>query len=60
MRTRRWSINTAVRPVKRKRIDNLIRFVVLAYYISRHISENEDERYNNFYKIVTEILRKIA
>ncbi len=54
------TINTAVRPVKRKRIDNLIRFVVLAYYISRHISENEDERYNNFYKIVTEILKKIA
>ena len=53
-------LNTDVRPVKRKKADNLIRFVVLAYHISKQLSKGEDERYENFYNIVKEIIKKMA
>ncbi len=54
------TINESVRPVKRKKADNIIKLVTLAYYISRCVSENEEERYENFYYIIKEIMKKIV
>lgn len=54
------TVNTSIRPVKRRKIDNLVRLIILAYYISKRVSENENERYNNFYNTIIEILKKTA
>jgi hypothetical protein len=46
--------------VKKKKADNLIRYVVVAYQISKYISENENERYENFYDLIKGIMKLIA
>ncbi|HEY55131.1 MAG TPA: hypothetical protein G4N91_02475 [Dehalococcoidia bacterium] len=57
---KRLVLNTAIRPVKKKKADNLIRYVSLAYHVAKYISKTENERYDNFYNIIREMLRKIA
>lgn len=57
---KRLVLNTAIRPVKKKKADNLIRYVSLAYYVAKYTSRTEKERYDNFYNLIKEILRKIA
>jgi len=57
---KRLVLNTAIRPVKRKKADNLIRYVSLAYQVAKYTSRTERERYDNFYSLIKEILQKIA
>jgi len=57
---KRLVLNTAIRPVKKKKADNLIRYVSLAYQVAKHTSKTEKERYDSFYDLVKEIIQKIA
>ena len=57
---RKVFVNTAFKTVRRKAADNLIKLIMLAYYISMHISRDEDERYDNFYRIMKEIINRIV
>jgi len=57
---KRLLLNTAIRPIKKKKADNLIRYVSLAYQVAKYTSRTEKERYDNFYNLIKEILRRIA
>jgi hypothetical protein len=57
---KRLVLNTAIRPVKRKKADNLIGYVSLAYQVAKHTSRTEKERYDSFYNLVKEIIKNIA
>lgn len=53
-------LNTAARPLKKKRTDSIIRAVMLAYHAAKRTTETEEERYNKFLKLVKEILGELV
>jgi hypothetical protein len=52
-------LNTSIRPIKRKKADNLIKYITLVYYISKYLSNNQKERDEIFYHLIKEIMRKL-
>ncbi len=49
-------LNTASRPLKKKKADAILRHIVLAYHISRRMAKTEEEQYKIFYRLIKEIL----
>jgi len=52
-------LNTAARPIKKKRPDMIIRVVELAYQIAKHTAETDEERDNLFLRFITDIFSKL-
>ena len=53
-------LNTAARPLKKKKADMIIRNVMLAYHTTKRITETEEERDNKFYQLVKEIIGELV
>ncbi|MCK4375338.1 MAG: hypothetical protein KAX19_08415, partial [Candidatus Brocadiae bacterium] len=53
-------LNTAARPVRRKKPDMLIRAVELAYHVSEKSGRTKAERHQIFLKLITDILSELA
>lgn len=49
-------LNTAARPLRRKRVDRIIGAVMLAYQTAKRTTETEEERDDRFYELLKEIL----
>ncbi|MBN1695130.1 ATP-binding protein [candidate division WOR-3 bacterium] len=56
---KRLVLNTSIRPIKRKKADNLIKYITLVYYISKYLYSTQKERDENFYHLIKEIMRKL-
>lgn len=52
-------LNTAARPLKKKKPDRIIRAVMLAYHTAKCTTETEEERKNKFYQLVKGILGEL-
>jgi len=53
-------LNTAARPLKKKKADRIIGAVMLAYHAAKRTTETEEERDNKFYQLVKEILGELV
>ncbi len=53
-------LNTAARPLKKKKADMIIRNVMLAYHTTKRITETEEESDNKFYQLVKEIIGELV
>jgi len=53
-------LNTAARPLKKKKADMIIRDVMLAYHAVKHTAETEEERENQFYQLVKKIIGELV
>ncbi|MCK4830038.1 hypothetical protein KA005_80710, partial [bacterium] len=52
-------LNTAARPLKRKKPDMIIRAVELAYQIAKHTAKTDDERDELFFELIKEIFAEL-
>lgn len=52
-------LNTAARPLKKKKADMIIRVVELAYHISKHASKTDKGRDKMFSRLIKEIFAKL-
>jgi len=52
-------LNTAARPIRRKKPDSIIRAVMLAYHAATRTTETEEDRERKFYQLVRQILGKL-
>jgi len=53
-------LNTASRPLRKKKADAILRHVILAYHISREMAKTDEEQYDIFYRLIKDILRELA
>jgi len=53
-------LNTASRPLRKKKADTILRHAILAYHISRKIAKTEEEQYDIFYRLIKDILRELT
>lgn len=53
-------VNTASRPLKKKKADMIIQYVVLAYCIAEQMAKTEKGRHEIFYQLVKQILRELV
>ena len=49
-------LNTAARPLKKKKADRIIGAIMLAYHSAKHIAKTEEEREDKFYQLLKRIL----
>lgn len=52
-------LNTAARPLKKKKADMIIRAVELAYQIAKHTAKTDEERDNLFSQLIKEIFTEL-
>lgn len=53
-------LNTASRPLRKKKGDMIIRAIMLAYHSAKRLTETEEEQDDKFYQLVKEILRELV
>ena len=53
-------VNTASRPLRKKRADMIIQYVELAYCIAEQMAKTEKGRHEIFYRLVKQILRELV
>jgi hypothetical protein len=53
-------LNTAARPLKRKRADKIIGAIMLAYHSAKCMTETEEEQDDRFYQLVKKILGELV
>lgn len=53
-------LNTASRPLRKKKGDMIIRAIMLAYHSAKRLAETEEEQDSKFYQLVKEILRELV
>lgn len=52
-------LNTASRPLKKKRADMVIQSVEVAYFFARHMAKTEKDRHDMFYRLIKKILGEL-
>ena len=57
---RKIILNTALRPLKRKKSNIVLQSVELAYHIALHMAKNEKDRHDIFYALVKEISDRLV
>ena len=53
-------LNTAAKPLRKKKANTIIRHVSAAYHISRNMAKTEDEQWDIFYDLVKQILDELV
>jgi hypothetical protein len=53
-------LNTASRPLRKKKANTIIQFVEVAYYIAKHMAKTEKERHDIFYRLVEKVLSELV
>jgi hypothetical protein len=53
-------LNTASRPLRKKKGDMIIRAVMLAYHSAKRLGETEEERDDKFYQLVKKVLQDLV
>jgi hypothetical protein len=53
-------LNTASRPLRKKKGDMIIRAVMLAYHSVKRLAETEEERDDKFYQLVKKVLKELV
>jgi hypothetical protein len=53
-------LNTAAKPLRKKKANTIIRHVSSAYYIAKTMAESEDEEWDIFYNLIKEILGELV
>lgn len=53
-------LNTASRPLKKKKANTILRHIALAYHISRQMAKTEEEQFEKFYGLIKDILSKLV
>ncbi len=52
-------LNTASRPLKKKKADMVIQSVEVAYFVAKHMARTEKDRHDKFYQLIKEILSEL-
>lgn len=53
-------LNTASRPLRKKKGDMIIRAIMLAYHSAKRLAETEEEQDDKFYQLVKKVLKELV